>query len=96
MPKAVLEFHKKDIFPDGSIVEIKIWRLPVTDSERPHGWKYSLFFGRSGERLVAYDNERGKGDHRHRGPFEEPYVFTTLERLILDFRVDVERMRRAP
>jgi len=27
--------------------------------------KYSLFYGRSGVREVGYDNECGKGDHRH-------------------------------
>lgn len=36
------------------------------------------------------DNERGKGDHRHYGDMEAPYVFTTLERLLADFQHDVE------
>ena len=39
-----------------------ISRLPEADSERVHGLKYSLFYGRSGKCLVRYDNERGKGD----------------------------------
>ena len=40
--------------------------------------------------LTAYDNERGKGDHKHVGEIEEEYVFESLERLLADFRRDVE------
>ena len=61
--KAIRLFHDKTSLPDGSIVEMSIWRLPATDPERPHGLKYSLYYGRPGERFVGYDNERGKGDH---------------------------------
>ncbi len=50
-------FHDKAIFPDGSIVEMTIWQLPSPTPERPHGLKYSLYFGRDGKRLVGYDNE---------------------------------------
>jgi Family of unknown function (DUF6516) len=58
-----------------------------------HHLKYSLFYGRPGQRLVGYDNERGKGDHRHLGDAEEPYIFTTSEALIEDFLADVEAVR---
>jgi hypothetical protein len=40
---------------------------------------------------VRYDNERGKGDHRHVGREESAYHFTTIEQLIDDFRADVEQ-----
>ncbi|CAO3426468.1 hypothetical protein [Azospirillum endophyticum] len=39
--------------------------------------------------MVGYDNERGKGDHRHYGLREEPYRFTSPEKLITDFLADV-------
>ena len=94
MAKAVLEVHFKQGFADGSILEMTVWRLPATDAERPHGLKYSLFYGRNGKRIVAYDNERGKGDHRHLGPIEQAYAFSTLEQLISDFQDDVRRMRQ--
>jgi hypothetical protein len=42
---------------------------------------------------VRYDNERGKGDHRHIGEREEGYAFVTLEQLLADFRRDVEGWR---
>jgi Family of unknown function (DUF6516) len=38
---------------------------------------------------VRYDNERGKGDHRHLGLREEAYVFTTIEQLLDDFERDI-------
>ena len=81
------------MFSDGAIQEIVIWRLPSSDPERPHGLKYSLFFGKDGERMVGYDNERGKGDHRHNGVVEEPYDFTTVEQLMADFEADVQKHR---
>jgi len=52
-----------------------------------------LFYGREGERIVGYDNERAKGDHRHRDGVEEPYAFSTVENLVLDFLADVEERR---
>lgn len=52
-----------------------------------------MFYGYPGERLVAYDNERGKGDHRHLKDEETPYHFVSLERLLADFRADVEAVR---
>ena len=39
--------------------------------------------------IVRYDNERGKGDHRHIGQHEEAYLFVSLEKLIEDFWRDV-------
>jgi hypothetical protein len=58
-----------------------------------HRFKYSLFYGYPGRRAVAYDNERGKGDHRHRDSVEEPYVFKSLDKLIADFEADVAALR---
>lgn len=53
-----------------------------------------LFFGLPGERIVGYDNERPKGDHRHYGEQEEAYPFTTIQKLIEDFITDVREQRR--
>jgi Family of unknown function (DUF6516) len=78
---------------DGTIIDIKIWQLPERTKERPHGFKYSLFYGRAGERIIGYDNETGKGDHRHYGQYEEPYVFESMERLMHDFFADVAEER---
>jgi uncharacterized protein YwbE len=93
MAKAVLLYHDKADWPDGCIVEMTIWRLPTTSGERPHGLKYSLFYGRAGQRIVGYDNETGKGDHCHHGDKEQPYAFVDVETLIADFVTDVRKER---
>jgi hypothetical protein len=72
---------------------MRIWRLPEGYGERPHGLKYSLFYGRAGQRIIGYDNERGKGDHRHYREREEPYAFSTPEQMVADFLDDVEPER---
>ena len=74
----------------GAIVEIKIWRLPEPTDERPHRYKYSLFYGFENRRVIGYGNERGKGDHRHINEREEAYVFVDLDSLLADFERDVE------
>jgi len=82
------------MYADGAIREMVIWELPAIDPERPHGLKYRLYYGLNGECLVRYDNERGKGDHRHYGNDEENYRFTSAEQLLIDFQRDVERLRK--
>ncbi|MGD0736205.1 MAG: DUF6516 family protein [Terracidiphilus sp.] len=49
-----------------------------------------------GVREVGYDNERGKGDHRHFQGVETAYAFSTVEQLIADFWADVRRLRGTP
>jgi hypothetical protein len=91
--KATRLFYDKTVLPDGGIVEMVIWQLPATDPERPHGLKYSLYFGRGGERIVGYDNERGKGEHRHVRGREMRYRFVSVQKLVADFLADVEKAR---
>ncbi|HTB66179.1 MAG TPA: DUF6516 family protein [Steroidobacteraceae bacterium] len=91
--KAVLAFHDKQVLLDGAIVEMKIWEVATPVVGSAHKLKYSLFYGANGKRFVGYDNERGKGDHRHIGEYQERYVFTTVEILMADFLADVRRLR---
>jgi len=72
---------------------MRLSRVPGSVRGSDHGFKYSLFYGRMGQRLVCYDNEPGKGDHRHYGRREEPYAYTTPEQLVADFLADVARLR---
>ena len=81
----------KEVRDDGSIIEIVIWQLPEPLPPSTHTYKYRLYFGSAGISRVRYDNERGKGDHRHIGDEEFDYVFTSVEQLLDDFRLDVER-----
>ena len=74
------------------LVEMVIWKLPRSSSNHPRGIKYRLYCGRAGECVVRYDNEAGKGDHRHYGAREEPYAFVSVDRLIDDFMEDCTRL----
>ena len=91
--QAELILNFKDITPQGDIIEMRVWQLrqPVPPSE--HNFKYSLYFGNNGRRIVGFDNERGKGDHCHFDGIERPYFFRNIEQLIEDFIVAVEQRR---
>lgn len=91
--KAEPLFRERVEYDDGGIVEMVMWRVPTPVPPSTHGLKYSLFYGRSGVREVGYDNERGKGDHRHFQGVESAYRFTSVEQLMLDFWSDVRQLR---
>ena len=91
MAKAALIVHERRIDASGGIMEIKVWRVPSPVHPSTHDYKYSLFYGRSGVRLVGFDNELGKGDHMHITGAERSYSFTSLERLLADFFAEVRR-----
>ena len=88
--RAALIARAKEVRDDGSIVEIVIWELPKPVPPSTHRFKYRLYYGAGGLTRVRYDNERGKGDHRHLGGQEEPIVLESLEQLLADFRHDIE------
>jgi hypothetical protein len=94
MKAELLQRDRMD-FDDGAILEMVIWRVPTPVKGSTHHYKYRLFYGRPGKRIVGYDNERPKGDHRHVGESEAPYVFTAVETLVRDFLTDVSRQRSA-
>jgi hypothetical protein len=77
---------------ESAFYEIVVWYLPkpVPGSARP--FKYRLALVVNGECLLRYDNERGKGDHRHLMGNEEPIAFTSLANLLSTFKADAERL----
>lgn len=88
---AVSLARAKEVRDDGSIVEIVVWELPAPLPPCVHRFKYRLYYGADGVTRVRYDNERGKGDHRHLGDQEFRYSFISVEMLLADFQADVER-----
>ena len=91
--KADLIFHQRIDYDDGAIAELVLWRVPSPVPPSAHRLKYSLFYGRPGMREVGYDNERGKGDHRHFQGAERQCPFTSIEQLTADFWSDVRTLR---
>lgn len=80
-------------FDDGTTVEMVIWSVPDPVAGSTHSYKYRLYFGRPGRRIVGYDNERLKGDHRHIDGREEPYLFVDVATLVRDFLAEVDKWR---
>jgi hypothetical protein len=90
--KAKLIYKEKSQLEDGSVLELVLWEIPVKTKDRPHGYKYRLYYGDSeGNCLVRYDNESGKGDHKHIGDKELLYHFIDKDKLLEDFYRDVVR-----
>jgi Family of unknown function (DUF6516) len=77
-----------------TFVEIVVWRTPQPVRGSRHSFKYRLALVRNGACVLRYDNEAGKGDHRHTGEREEAYPFRTPEALLADFWRDVDQLRQ--
>jgi len=77
----------------GGLVEMKAYDVLRTPSTPP---RIQVFLGlyTQGHRLVGYDNHEHKGDHRHFRITTTPYVFTTVDRLIEDFRRDMAAVKK--
>jgi len=93
--RARLIYRERFIYADAAIREMVLWQLPEKTAEKPHGMKYRLYYGLAdGTCIVRYDNETGKGDHRHIRGREEPYQFKDVETLVANFLEDIEKERR--
>ncbi|USS95527.1 DUF6516 family protein [Serratia symbiotica] len=77
-----------------SFISIVIWEVDPAILGSRHGYKYSLAYVVNGECVMHYDNERGKGDHKHIRHKEISTTFTTIEALVDDFFNDIETLRR--
>jgi len=90
---AELLFRKRIALPEKAFVEMVVWRVPEPLRGSSHGFKYRLALVVKGLCVLRYDNESGKGDHKHVNEIEMPYHFTDLDRLQADFWQDVEIWR---
>lgn len=92
--RAELLIDERHVLDLETFVEIVVWRVPQAVRGSRHAFKYRLALVRNGTCVLRYDNETGKGDHRHSGGREQAYAFTSPEALLADFWRDVERWRR--
>jgi hypothetical protein len=89
--KAVELISTRITYSESAFAELVLWRLPKPADGSLHKFKYRLAYVVRGNCVLRYDNEVGKGDHRHFGNKESVYVFTTPEQLIADFQNDIAR-----
>lgn len=92
--KAVALLRTRLAFSEAAFAELVIWKTPKPVAGSTHSFKYRLAYIVDGVCVIRYDNEAGKGDHRHFGPEENVYIFQTPEKLIADFERDMMRWNR--
>ena len=92
--KAVLVIRERISLDDDSFVELVIWKLPEPVAGSVHDFKYRLALISDNACVMRYDNEAGKGDHKHIGEIESDYAFTGLDQLQTDFWDDVDAWRQ--
>ncbi len=92
--KAELLVRTRIAVAENAFAEFVLWRVPIPVRHSPHGYKYRLALVEDGVCTVRYDNEAGKGDHRHIEGREEAYRFTTVEQLMADFMAEVDKRVR--
>jgi hypothetical protein len=91
--QAELLIDERHVLDPRMFVEIVVWQLPRPARGSAHRFKYRLALVVDGVCMLRYDNETGKGDHRHVRELEEPYVFSDADTLLADFWRDVEEWR---
>ncbi|MDQ2928243.1 MAG: DUF6516 family protein [Pseudomonadota bacterium] len=89
--KATLPAQTRIVYSARAFSELVLWRVPGTVRGSAHRFKHRLAYVVDSVCVVRYDNEVGKGGHRHFGDTESGYRFSTPERLMADFQADVTR-----
>lgn len=85
--------YRRDL-PNGDVIQAVIWLLSESLPGSSHPYKYRLHYqNANGSDYIRYDNERGKGDHRHIGGTEESYCFESVKKLAQDFYAAIKQAR---
>jgi hypothetical protein len=92
--KAVALLRTRIALSETAFAELAIWKVPKPVAGSTHPFKYRLAYVVDGVCVVRYDNEAGKGDHRHFDTKEHVYIFQTPEKLLADFEHDIVRWNR--
>lgn len=79
------------MYSQRAFAELVLWQLPKPLAGSSHSYKYRLAYVVNGNCVLRYDNEAGKGDHRHYAGRESTYSFSTPEKLLSDFQRDIKR-----
>ncbi len=92
--KAAELVRTRIVFSETAFAELVLWQVPKPVAGSTHDFKYRLAYVADGVCVVRYDNEAGKGDHRHFNGRESAYTFKTPDKLIADFQRDIARWNR--
>lgn len=92
--KAELLIRRRVVVHVDAFVDMVVWRVPKALSGSTHAFKYRLAYIVEDVCVLRYDNETGKGDHRHCGDRQTTYVFVDMDKLLADFNRDIARWNR--
>jgi uncharacterized protein DUF6516 len=92
--KAELLMRERLVLSRRAFVDIVIWKLPKPLAGSRHIFKYRLAYIANQRCVLRFDNEAGKGDHKHLDEIEVPYRFTNLDTLQADFWAEIKRRRK--
>ena len=92
--KAVQPVCARITYAASAFAELARWRVPKPVAGSRNRFKYRLVYVVDGVCVIRYDNESGKGDHRHVAGRESSYAFTTPDQLIAAFQRDIARWGR--
>ena len=89
--KAIALLNEREELAPGLFAELRIWRVPQPVRGSDHDLKYALAFVADDICVLRYDNEAGKGDHRHLGEVQFAYQFVSTQQLLDDFWKGVDQ-----
>ena len=92
--KAVALVRTRITFSETAFAELVLWRIAAPATGSTHEFKYRLAYVVDGVCVLRYDNEAGKGDHRHFNGRQGAYTFKTAGKLVADFQRDIARWNR--
>ena len=75
-------FNRRVPITELAFAELVLWEVPDPVLGSKHHYKYRLAFVVAGDCVLRYDNEVGKGDHRHVRGKEVKYRFVSAEKLV--------------
>lgn len=90
--KAVQLVRERISYSEFAFAEVVVWHLSSPLPGSRHMYKYRLAYVVSGVCVLRYDNEAGKGDHRHFRGREFNYSFRSIEQVLMDFKAEVRRL----
>jgi hypothetical protein len=93
--KARLLLRDRVVIAEDAFADLRVWEVPEPVRGSDHRFKYALALVVGGECVLRYDNEAGKGDHRHLGGAEEAYRFVDAAALLADSWEDADRWMAA-
>jgi hypothetical protein len=90
MPSKVVLRERRQVRAD-AFVETVVWFVDPPVRGSSHSFKYSLALVCRELCVLRFDNEAGRGDHKHVGGCEQPLLFSSIDDLIEAFYLEVER-----